>query len=245
MFFARGESDTKKLEEKKINIWKGNTSREFLDSVGLNHLPEGSLGRGYGVQWRDWRSSTIDCFDNKYGNSNDAERYFGAIVDVKHTDQLKNLLDGLKNDPNGRRHIISSWNVGELDQMALMPCHYLQQYYVRDGKLDSLFSMRSTDTIYGLPYNLMSYAFLNHAFAKILGLEPGNLTYFGADVHIYKNQLWMAEEMVKREERPFPQLIIHKELKTLDDFLSLEYSDVELVDYDPHPDFKDKPPMAV
>jgi len=246
MFFARGERDTKKLEAKKINIWKGNTSREFLDKVGLNHLPEGDLGRGYGVQWRDFRTATVEQYSDSMDISNGATYFYGAKVKTKSVDQLKNLLDGLKNDPNGRRHIITAWNPAELDQMALPPCHLYQQYYVSNGRLHSLWMQRSVDTVFGLPYNVMSYAFLNMAFAKLLGLEPGKLTFMGGDTHIYLNQMFMAEDMVaNRDPKPFPKLEITKEINTLDDFLELEYSDIQITGYDAHPDYKNKPSMAV
>ncbi len=245
MFFLRGEHDTLKLEEKKINIWKGNTSREFLNKVGLNYLPLGDLGRGYGVQWRDW--TTVRETTNEKGFLNWLARLIGTeTYEILKTDQLVELLDGLKNNPNGRRHIITAWNPGELDQMALPPCHLYQQYYVRDGKLDSMWLQRSVDSVYGLPYNVMSYAFLNIAFSKLLGLEPGNLTFMGGDTHVYTNQMFMAEDMVaNREPRPFPKLEITKELNSIDDLLSLEYSDIKITGYDPHPDYKNKPGMAV
>jgi thymidylate synthase len=245
MFFLRGENDTTKLEDKKINIWKGNTSREFLDKVGLNHLPVGDLGRAYGVQWRNWRS--VRTTTHESGIVNWFARKFGfETCEVTYTDQLVELLNGLKNDPNGRRHIITAWNPGELKQMALPPCHLYQQYYVRDGKLDSMWVQRSVDSVYGLPYNVMSYAFLNVIFAKLLGLEPGNLTFKGGDTHIYLNQMFMAEDMVaNRDPKPFPKIEILKEINDLDDILSLEFSDIKLHGYDAHPDYKDKPAMAV
>lgn len=225
MFFLRGESDTTKLEEKKIKIWSGNTSREFLDNRGLTDLPVGNMGRGYGVQWRDWR--TVD--------------YNTITV----TDQLVTLIDGLKRDPNGRRHIITAWNPGELHLMALPPCHIIHQYVVNEGRLDSSWLQRSVDSVFGLPYNIMSYAFINVALAKLLGLEPGELVFFGNDVHIYNNQLEMVSEQIKRSPRALPKLSITKSLNNLDDLLSLEFSDVVIEGYDPYPDFKDKPSMAV
>lgn len=246
MFFARGDRDTTKLEAKNINIWKGNTSREFLDKVGLNNLPVGDLGRGYGVQWRDFRSATIEKAADDLELGNGVHMFYDAKVRTKSVDQLADLLTNLKNDPNGRRHIITAWNPAELDQMALPPCHLYQQYYIRNGKLHSMWLQRSVDSVYGLPYNVMSYAFLNIAFSKLLGLEPGTLTFVGGDTHIYSDQLFMAEDMVaNREPRPFPKLEITKDINTLDDFLALEYSDIKITGYDPHPDYKNKPGMAV
>jgi thymidylate synthase len=238
MFFLRGETNTKLLEEKKINIWKGNTSREFLDGRGLKHLPEGDMGKGYGYQWRHWESPV--------------EEYplgTGSYALTK-TDQIKDLLAGIRKDPFGRRHVVTGWNPGQLHEMALPPCHMLHMYSVEgnfttDGcKLNNCFVMRSNDVPYGLPFNIMGYALLNHIFAKHLGLEPGELVYMGWDVHIYKNQLEMAAEQIKREPRPLPKLVIKKDLPTLDDVMNLQWTDIELIGYDPHPDFTDKPDMA-
>jgi len=239
MFFLRGQSNTKLLEEKKINIWKGNTSREFLDNRGLTHLPEGDMGRGYGVQWRDWQSPRkIDRL---------------GVHMVDKTDQIKDLLEGLKRDPSGRRHVVTGWNPGELSQMALPPCHMLHMYSVEgefqlnsdEGKLHNSFVMRSNDVPYGLPYNIMSYALINHIFAKHLGLVPGELVYMGWDVHIYNNQMDMVKEQLQRSPKALPQLIIKKDLPTLQDILDLQWEDIELIGYDPHPDIKNKPGMAV
>lgn len=224
-FFLRGETDTKKLEEKKINIWKGNTSREFLDSRGLHHLPEGDYGKAYGFQWRNFGGDPISY-----------------TVGV---DQLSELVKGLQNDPYSRRHIISAWNPSQLYEMALPPCHLYQQYQILDGKLNSAFVMRSNDFLYGNPYNMMSYALLNHVLAKLLKLEPGILGFTGMDVHLYQNQLDIAAQQVNRAYTDLPELRINKDINSLDDILKMEYSDIELIGYNPLPDFKDKPPMAV
>jgi thymidylate synthase len=246
MFFLRGESDTTKLEAKKINIWKGNTSREFLDKVGLHHLPVGDMGRGYGVQWRNFRTATVIHSGIQIEHNGSSVTHLNAKVRTKSVDQLKELIDGLKNNPTGRRHMITAWNPAELDQMALPPCHYAHQYSIKGGKLHSSWNQRSVDSVYGLPYNIMSYAFLNEAIARLVKVKPGTVTFFGGDVHIYENQRWMAEDMVAtRDPLPLPTLVIHKELNTLGDLLSLEFSDVELQNYTAHPDYKNKPPMAV
>lgn len=241
MFFLRGETNTKLLEEKKINIWKGNTSREFLDSRGLTHLPEGDMGEGYSAQWRRWES----C-------ERDAVTVVGQpLYRKKVTDQVVELLDGIKKDPYSRRHIVTAWNPGMLDQMALPPCHLMHMYGVegefssKDGKLNNCFIMRSTDVPYGLPYNIMSYSLLNHIFAKHLGLTPGEVVFMGWDVHIYNNQMSMVQEQLTRAPGELPSLRINKELATIDDIMSLEFSDIELIGYNPQPDIKDKPPMAV
>ena len=229
MFFLRGLSDTKLLEEKNINIWRGNTSREFLDSRGLTELPEGNMGRGYGVQWREWRSHGTD----------------------KSVDQINLMLQGIRQDPHSRRHVVTGWNPGELDQMALPPCHMLQMYTVsggfstESGRLNNCFVMRSNDVPYGLPYNIMSYALLNHIFAQHLGLAPGELVYMGWDVHIYNNQFEMVAEQLERTPGALPTLHITKDLSTIDDVMQLEWSDIRLEGYNPLPDIKNKPKMAV
>lgn len=234
MFFLRGESNTKLLEEKNINIWKGNTSREFLDNKGLSHLPEGDMGRGYGVQWRHWESVNPDHPD-----------------EMMETDQIKNLLTGIKKDPMGRRHVVTGWNPAELHMMALPPCHMMHLYSVEAdftadrGTLNSCFVMRSNDVPFGLPFNIMSYALLNHIFAKHLDMIPGDLVYMGWDVHIYKNQFDMVNEQMAREPRALPTLNIKKDLTTIDDIMSLQWEDIELIGYDPMPDLTNKPGMAI
>lgn len=227
MMFLRGQTDTTVLEGKNINIWTGNTTREFLDKVGLTNLPVGSLGTGYSHAWRN----------------------FGGTVDGNDgIDQVKGLLDGIEKDPNGRRHIITAWNPTQLSGTPLPPCHLMQMYTVdtEHNRLNSCCVLRSWDVIYGGPYNIMSYAFLNIIFAKLLGYDPGELTMFGWDAHIYMNQLDIAKEQVSRTVFDLPKLTIKKDIKTLDDILSLEYSDIDFGDtYVCHPDFKNKPGMAI
>lgn len=228
MFFLRGDTNTKLLEEKNIKIWTGNTSRAFLDKVGLHHLPEGNMGKGYGFQMRNF-NGLLDSF----GNSSSG------------VDQIANLLDGLKKDPYGRRHIVTHWNPADVYATALPPCHLMHMYSVAEGKLNSCFIMRSNDIPFGLPYNTMGYALLNHIFAKYLNLIPGEVVYMGWDAHIYQNQMEMVFEQLTREPFPLPKLVIKKELKTLDDIMSLEYDDIDLIGYVSHPDFKNKPGMAI
>lgn len=246
MFFLRGETDTKKLEEKKVNIWKGNTTREFLDKRGLNHLPEGDMGKGYGYQWRHWETTDETKYYSQAGEGIASHYSKGPEVD-----QIADLLQGLKNDPFSRRHVVTGWNPGQLKDMALPPCHMMHLYSVEgdfdvtSGKLNTCFVMRSNDVPFGLPFNIMGYALLNQLFAQHLGMEQGKLVYFGWDVHVYKNQFDMVAEILEREPRPLPKLIIHKELKTFDDILNVQWEDLELIGYDPHPDVKNKPGMAI
>ena len=245
MFFLRGETDTKKLEEKKIHIWEGNTSREFLDKVGLNYLPEGHLGKGYSFQWRNFGGS---YGQNVINDPNERHMIYEPRYDVSvgGIDQVAALVEGMQKDPQGRRHIITAWNPLQTKEMALPTCHLYQQYRVTSsGKLNSSFVMRSWDFLYGAPFNIMGYAFLNHAFAKLLKLEPGKLSAFGNDVHLYDNQLDIARDQITRTPFALPTLTITKDLKTLDDLLALEYNDIVIEGYQAHPDYKNKPKMAV
>jgi len=248
MFFLRGETNTKLLEEKKINIWKGNTSREFLDARGLSNLPEGDMGKGYGYQWRHWETRTeITHPDAKIMSPND---YSTTCIEGE-VDQIADLLKGLKEDPYSRRHVVTGWNPGQLQEMALPPCHMMHLYSVEgdftvnQGKLNNCFVMRSNDVPFGLPFNIASYALLNHIFAKHLNLTPGELIYFGWDVHVYQNQLEMVDEMLERTPRALPIIKINKDLITFEDILALQWEDIELIGYDPYPDVKNKPGMAI
>ena len=222
MFFLRGGRQTKALEDKNINIWKGNTTREFLDARGLDWLEAGDMGYGYGHQWRNFGGWDI--------KDSPEDRHYTGV------DQVIEMLQALKDNPYSRRHIITAWNPHQLDKTALPPCHILHQYQVTpDGKLNSSFLMRSNDVYLGLPTNIMGYALLNILFANLLNHEPGELVYMGNDVHIYNNQMDVVEMQLQREPLPLPELIIHKEFTTFKELLKLEYADVELVNYQPHP----------
>lgn len=211
MFFLRGETDTKKLEEKSINIWKGNTSREFLNSRGLHDLNEGEMGKGYGWQMRHFGGGSIN----------------------PGFDQVQYLVENIKKNPNDRRHLMCYWNPQEvLHEAALPPCHY--SYYVQhqNGRLNAAFTMRSSDAYLGLPTNIAAYAFLTELICKLTGFEAGELVYFGMDTHLYNNQLEVVAEQLKREPRGFPRLVFKKDFKTLDEALALTYQDVEVVGYE-------------
>lgn len=223
LFFFRGETDTKKLEEKNINIWKGNTTREFLDNRGLNHLPEGDMGKGYGWQIRNFGGTAIN---NGY-------------------DQLSELVFNLKNNPHSRRHIISHWNPLQLDDSALPPCHLYQQYYINDNKLSLMVLLRSWDFYHGAPYNISGYGFILTAMAKLLNLDVGELIIQGNDVHLYESQFEVADKLSNRNViSALPDIKIHKEINILDDLLSIEFNtDVEIIGYRPQ-DKLEKIPMV-
>ena len=164
---------------------------------------DGDLGRVYGVQWRDWRG----------------------------VDQLSNLIDGINTDPNGRRHIITAWNVDELDKMALPPCHVLAQFYVSNGKLSCHMYQRSVDVFLGLPFNIASYALLTHMIAQVCDLKVGELIISTGDTHIYSNHIEQVKEQLSREEYPLPALFLNPEIKNIDKFAM---DDILLFDYQSH-----------
>lgn len=216
MMFLRGQNDSKILEDKGINIWKDNTSREFLDSKALYYLKEGDMGTSYGSLWRDFEG----------------------------VDQIYELLENLRTNPNSRRHVVSAWNPAALSETPLAPCHILQEYQVDGSRLNSLFFMRSCDVYHGLPFNIMSYALLNVLFSDYLGLIPGKLTFMGGDTHIYKHHLPHVETLFQRTPRKLPVINLKKHINNMFDLMMLDYDDVELIDYNPHPALK-KVHMAV
>jgi len=235
LWMIRGDTNSKNLEEEGVNIWKGNTSREFLDKKGLNY-PEGEIGPGYGWQWRSWGK-----YYNPSENENDI--CINRVVDNIGVDQLQQVVDQLKSNPNDRRMIVSAWHTSQLDMMALPPCHLLQQYYVENNKLHLSWYQRSNDFFLGSAFNISSYALLTCLIAKIVGMEPGSITYFAADTHLYLNHLDQAKEQISRTPYPFPQLNIKKDIKSLKDVENLSFEDSELIDYKSHPTIK--APMAV
>jgi thymidylate synthase len=163
----------------------------------------GDLGRVYGVQWRDWRG----------------------------VDQLTKLIDGIKNDPNGRRHILTAWNVDELDQMALPPCHVMSQFYISKGKLSCHMYQRSVDVFLGLPFNIASYALLTHLIAQVCDLTVGELVISTGDTHIYKNHVNQVKEQLNREEYSYPVLFLDPKIKDIEKFTM---GDILLFDYQSH-----------
>jgi thymidylate synthase len=176
----------------------------------------GDLGPVYGVQWRSW-----------------------PTPDGHHIDQISGALETLRNNPDSRRNIVSAWNVSELSDMALPPCHLLFQLYVADGKLSCQLYQRSADMFLGVPFNIASYALLTHMFAQQAGLEVGEFVWTGGDCHIYDNHLDQVRLQLSRDARPYPTL----NLRRAADMFSYDFDDVEVVGYDPHPGIK--APVAV
>ena len=224
LFFIRGDTDTKKLEDKGVNIWNGNTSRDFLNKRGLKHLPQGSLGKGYGFQWRN------------FGGTEQPYNYKDYFKDG--IDQLANALDLIKNEPNSRKIIVSAWNPQQLKDMALEPCHMMFQFQVDNGKLNLLWYQRSVDTFLGLPFNIASYAILNILFAKAAQLEPGELIFSGGDTHIYKNHVSQSLEQAKRAPYQFPKLDINLPINSIEDMEKLSFDNFIINDYQCHSSIK-------
>ena len=206
LFFISGSTNTKRLEEQGVNIWKGNTSKEYLAKYNLPY-EEGDMGPGYGHQWRHWGAE-----------------YHGATVDYKGkgVDQLKTLIDGIRNDPHSRRHILSGWNVSQLKEMCLPPCHLLSQFYVSSDRkfLDCQLYCRSSDLFLGLPFNIASYAILTYMIGHVTNLKPRRLIINIGDAHLYLNHLEQANRQLKRTPRPFPKLSFRQaaKLQEIDDF---------------------------
>jgi thymidylate synthase len=213
---------TKKLHTKSIIhelLWflQGSTNIGYLTDNGVSIWNEwadenGNLGPVYGYQWRSW--------PNPDGTS---------------TDQIAKLIEGLKKNPDSRRHIVSAWNPSFIDQMALPPCHCLFQFYVADGKLSCQLYQRSCDTFLGVPFNIASYALLTLMIAQVCDLQPGEFVWTGGDVHLYSNHIEQAKLQLTRDFRPLPKLTINPEVK---DIFSFKFEDFTLSDYDPHPHIK-------
>lgn len=210
---------TKKVHLKSIIyelLWflRGDTNVHYLQEHGVRIWnewadPDGSLGHIYGYQWRSWP-------DYKGG----------------HIDQIARVIDDIKRDPNSRRLIVNAWNVGDLGNMNLPPCHMFFQFYVADGRLSMQMYQRSADSFLGVPFNIASYALLLMMVAQVTGLQPGEFVHTIGDAHIYRDHMEQVQLQLQREPRPLPRMIINPDVKDINDF---RYEDFELVGYDPHP----------
>ncbi len=217
---------TKKVHLKSIVyelLWflRGDSNVRWLQENGVTIWDEwadddGDLGPVYGVQWRSWPTPSGE-----------------------HIDQIQSALDLLKSDPDSRRNIVSAWNVGEIGQMALPPCHAFFQFYVADGKLSCQLYQRSADLFLGVPFNIASYALLTHMMAQQAGLEAGEFVWTGGDCHIYDNHVDQVREQLSREAYPYPKL----ELRQASSIFEYAYDDVRVVGYESHPAIK--APVAV
>jgi thymidylate synthase len=213
---------TKKLHIRSIIyelLWflRGDTTIKYLQEHGVNIWNEwadeqGDLGPVYGAQWRAWRAS-----------------------DGRAIDQISQVIEQIKSNPDSRRLIVNTWNVGELSKMRLAPCHLLFQFYVADGRLSCQLYQRSADIFLGVPFNIASYALLTMMVAQVCGLQPGEFIHTLGDAHLYSNHLEQARLQLVREPRALPQMKLNPSVKSIFEF---DYSDFELSGYEPHPHIK-------
>lgn len=213
---------TKKLHLKSIIyelLWflRGDTNAKWLQERGVRIWNEwadenGDLGHIYGYQWRSWPD------------------YNGG-----HVDQISEVIEQIKNNPNSRRLIVSAWNVADINNMNLPPCHILFQFYVANGKLSCQLYQRSADTFLGVPFNIASYALLTMMVAQVCELEPGDFVYTTGDTHLYLDHIEQAKLQLTREPRQLPKMVINSDVKSIFDF---KYEDFTLTGYDPHPHIK-------
>ena len=228
LWFLEGSSDERRLAEIRFNknreeltdlskfstIWTDNADNQGKNLGYVNNLMKKELGPVYGVQWRDW--------DGR--------------------DQIKELLEGLNNNPDSRRHILSAWNVGKIDKMALPPCHVMSQFYINDGTIRCHMYQRSADMFLGVPFNIASYALLLSIFGEILNLKPNKFVHSFGDAHIYLNSIDQVREQISREPYALPNLVLPK-INSLKDLRSYSIDDFKLENYKHHPALKAK--MAI
>lgn len=228
LWFLEGSDDERRLAEIRFNkdrteltdlekystIWTDNAETQGKDLGYENSDTKKLLGPVYGVQWRNWCG----------------------------TDQIKDLLKGLKENPDGRRHILSAWNVGEIEKMALPPCHVMSQFYIHNNSISCHMYQRSADMFLGVPFNIASYSLLMHILGKLLNLSPRYFIHSFGDAHIYLNSVDQVKEQVKRSPRPLPKLNF-PDINNLEDLKDLSLDDFVLEGYDPHPAIKAK--MAI
>jgi thymidylate synthase len=245
LWMIEGSGDERRLaeithgtREAVVTIWTPNALAPYWKPRAKY---EGDLGRVYGVQWRRWRTvkqreangSFTDSFGSTY-------RRVGNNIEVREIDQLKSLIEGIKADPYGRRHILTAWNPGELDSMALPPCHCFAQFYVADGRLSCQMYQRSCDMFLGVPFNVASYSLLTHMIAQVCSLQVGEFVHVLGDAHIYLDHTEQVNEQLKREPLSAPRLWLNPEIK---DITKFTMADIRLEEYQSHDVIKAK--MAV
>ena len=215
-----------------VTIWTPNAQAAYWKSKAKF---EGDLGRVYGVQWRHWRTyqhTEAGSYTNDFGHSYSMP---GGIQE-QEVDQLTNLINGIKQDPYGRRHIISAWNPGELEAMALPPCHIFAQFYVgKNNRLSCQMYQRSCDMFLGVPFNIASYALLTHLIAQVCDLDVGEFVHVLGDAHIYLNHVEQVKEQLDREPLPAPQLLLNKDIT---DITKFTMADINLDGYTSHASIK-------
>eukprot|EP01024_Parvocaulis_polyphysoides_P072591 TRINITY_DN921_c1_g4_i1.p1 TRINITY_DN921_c1_g4~~TRINITY_DN921_c1_g4_i1.p1 ORF type:complete len:543 (-),score=35.36 TRINITY_DN921_c1_g4_i1:166-1698(-) len=216
LWFIRGSTDSRELSKNNVKIWDDNGSRQFLDQNGFQDREEGDLGPVYGFQWRHYGAEYDDAKTDYSG---------------KGIDQLKLVIDQIKNNPDSRRIILMAWNPSVIKQMALPPCHMMCQFYVNNGELSCQMYQRSCDMGLGVPFNIASYALLTHLIAHVCNLEVGEFIHVLGDAHIYTTHLEALKKQLQNQPRHFPVLEFKRRVSDIEDF---KYDDFELVGYQPH-----------
>jgi thymidylate synthase len=238
IWFLQGSTNIKYLVDNDVHIWDEWPYRHYLMEQGKK-VPDSSSD--------EWKAG-IKVFTEKIKADNEFAKKWGELGPVygyqwrnwpspngEHIDQIKKVIDTLKNNPDSRRMIVSAWNVADVDEMAkagLPPCHLLFQFYVAGGKLSCQMYQRSADTFLGVPFNIASYSLLTMMMAQVCGLEPGDFVHTFGDTHLYLNHLKQVGEQLSRKPKPLPKMKINPKVKNIDDF---KFEDFELAGYDPHP----------
>ncbi|KAL8577730.1 hypothetical protein ACOMHN_065547 [Nucella lapillus] len=217
LWFIQGSTNGKQLSDKNVRIWDANGSRDFLDKNGFVDREEGDLGPVYGFQWRHSGAAYQDMHAD----------YTGQGVD-----QLQEVINLIRNNPESRRIIMCAWNPADVPQMVLPPCHCLAQFCVLDGELSCQLYQRSADMGLGVPFNIASYSLLTLMIAHITGLKPGDFVHTMGDAHVYVNHVEPLQEQLKREPRPFPTVAIKRSVDKIEDFC---FDDFQLDGYKPYP----------
>lgn len=222
LWFLKGDTNNKHLQDKNVHIWDGNSSREFLDKSGLTSYEEGDCGPIYSFQWKHFGAEYKDCHTD---------------YTDKGVDQIKYIINELKTNPNSRRIMMSAWNPSDLKKMCLPPCHVSAQFYVREGKyLSCHMYQRSCDAFLGLPFNIASYSLLTYMLAAQTDLIPDELIISFGNLHIYANHVDQVKEQLTRTPMPWPKVALRDSTQWNMDTIS--YDDIMLVDYKSHPPIK-------
>lgn len=254
LWFLEGSQDERRLceilhgtrDESKRTIW---TDNYLNQGVALGYT-DGNLGPVYGKQWREWNDTLVvdhnihGVVGEQYVDAGYERIAYDDVGDIsvyrRTIDQIAVLIDGLKNNPDSRRHILSAWNVGELDRMALPPCHSFSQFFVVGNKLSCTLYQRSADLFLGVPFNIASYSLLTHMLAQICGLEVGEFIWIGGDCHIYSNHVEQVKEQLQRTPKELPELWMDTSIADIESFTMDSF---KLMNY--NPDASIKAPMAV
>jgi thymidylate synthase len=243
LWMIEGSGDERRLAEITHGTAEGNVTIWTPNALAPYWKPkakfDGDLGRVYGVQWRHWRvpvEHQQETFTDGFGATYNRQ----GTLHIREVDQLTQLIEGIKADPYGRRHILTAWNPGELDSMALPPCHCFAQFYVADGKLSCQMYQRSCDMFLGVPFNIASYSLLTHMIAYVCNLQVGEFVHVLGDAHIYLDHVEQVKEQLKRGPLPAPQLLLSP---GIDDITKFTMDDIVLHDYQSHGAIKAK--MAV